>query len=134
VSEHRIRLRGGWECCASAPRTDVAERRLNLPIRWSQEDPLRLRLTRRFGRPAFDPSCQKLVLELDQVAGIDSLFLNGQPIAAVSPERTHYEIALDRALERNTLVLEIQRPAAGQGEPATAPEWGVIALVIRSID
>jgi hypothetical protein len=130
VSEHRIRLRGGWECGSSAA-PEAVQKRLNLPVRWSREDASRLRLTRRFGRPAFDPSREKLVLELDQVAGIDSLRLNGQAIASVSPERTRYEIALEGALERNTLVLEIDTPAAIQGEPGTAQEWGLIALVIK---
>ena len=133
VSEYRIRLRGGWECRATA--TDASrDKRLILPVRWSAERPKRLRLTRRFGRPAFDPVHEKLVLELDQVGGIDSVVLNGQAMAEVSPERTHYEIALDGALARNTLVLEVETAQAGTDEAGTAPEWGFIALVIRSID
>ena len=129
MSEHRIRLRGGWECCTCAV-PEAPPKRLNLPIRWRAEHPKRVRLTRRFGSPPFDPFHQRLVLELEQVAGIDSLSLNGQPIAEISPERTRYEIPLDGAPERNTLVMELETSAAGRG---AAPEWGLIALVIRPI-
>jgi hypothetical protein len=133
VSTHRIRLRGGWECCAPGVPA-AAKERLNLPVRWSLEDSQRLRLTRHFGRPPFDPAHQKLMLELDQVGGMESLSLNGQRLADVSPEKTHYAIALDGARERNTLVLEIATPAAGPDERGVGPEWGLIVVVIRPID
>jgi hypothetical protein len=64
---------------------------------------------------------------------LDSILLNGRAIAAVSPERTHYEIALDSALVRNMLVLELETPPASPGGGAK-PEWGLIALVIRPIE
>src|SRR5438132_951062 len=104
--EHRIQLRGGWECCAAGLPQSVG-RRVTLPIRWSSDDLGRMRLTRRFGRPRLEPGQQELVLQIDQVAGIHSILLNGQPIAAVSPETTRYEIGLDPWLERNVLVLEL---------------------------
>jgi hypothetical protein len=133
VNEHRIRLRGGWECCATGTLRPIRER-LSLPVRWSPHGPKRLRLTRHFGRPPLDPARQELVLDLDQVAGISSVVLNGQSVACVSPERSRFEIPLDGALERNTLVLEIETPEAA-GEPAgMTPEWGFIALVIRPIE
>jgi hypothetical protein len=132
VTEHRIRFRGGWECCPVAtPESD--ELRLTLPIRWSRQHPSRLQLTRRFGRPPLDPDSQVLFLQLDQVPGIQSLLLNGRPIARVSPEESRYEIRLDDLPNRNVLLLEIETPRPGDQAAAQA-EWGRIALVIRPLD
>jgi hypothetical protein len=133
VTEHRIRLRGGWGCCAAGlPESD--ERRVNLPIRWSLDCPGRMRLTRRFGRPRFEPDNQVLILQMDQVAGIHSIVLNGRLIAGVSPETTHYEIRLNPWPGRNLLVLEMERPLPGAAAAGASAEWGIVALDIRPID
>jgi hypothetical protein len=132
VAEHRIRLRGGWGCCAAGlPAT--AEERVTLPIYWKLDGAGRVRLTRRFGRPPFDHDRQILVLQLDQVAGIHSLLLNGQAVAGVSPEKRRYEIELDDSRDRNLLVLELEPPVPSSEEAGTHPEWGHVALVVRPI-
>jgi hypothetical protein len=133
VAEHRIRLRGGWSCCAAGLR-ESQEERLTLPIAWGPDAPERLRLTRRFGRPPFDQDRESLVLELDQVAGIHALLLDGALIAGVLPERRHYEIRLDRSSERHTLVLEIEPPKPELDPTGKLAEWGHVALVIRPHD
>jgi len=133
VTEHRIRLRGGWGCCAAGlPQAD--EQRVTLPIRWRPDGPGRLRLTRRFGRPPFEPEREVLVLRLDQVAGIYSILLNGQPVARVSPDRSQYEIQLEHGRDRNLLELELEPPLAGVDAAGPRAEWGLIALVIRPIE
>jgi hypothetical protein len=71
---------------------------------------------------------------MDQVEGLHSILLNGRPIAGVSPATASYEIGLDPSQERNLLVLEIEPPPPGAAAAETQPEWGSVALVIRSID
>ncbi len=51
-----------------------------------------------------------------------------------SPGRTSYEIPLDRVIERNILVLEIETPPPGDALAAPALEWGFVSLLIRPID
>jgi hypothetical protein len=92
-----------------------------------------MRLTRRFGRPPFDPALHWLVLELEQVPGIQSLKLNGQKLAEVSPERSSYEIELDHSRDRNELAIEIAFPLPAVPVTAGAAEWGKVALVLRPI-
>jgi len=132
VIEHRIRLRGGWGCCAAGlPETD--EHRVTLPMRWSPDGLGRMRLTRRFGRPPFDPDRELLILRLDQVAGIRSMLLNGQPVAGVAPERSFYELQINHSRDRNLLVLEVERPLPGMESAGASAEWGIVALVVRPI-
>ncbi len=71
---------------------------------------------------------------MEQVTGTISLVLNGRPLAPVSAETSHYEIELTDLPERNTLVLEIERPDAGLSAVGTCENWGMIALVVRTVD
>ena len=71
---------------------------------------------------------------MDQVRGILSLALNGQPIAPVAVEISHYEIEVPKLDERNLLALEIETPGAGPSSGASEEEWGVIALVVRTVE
>lgn len=133
MTEHRIRLRGGWECrAAGSPEIDA--KRLSLPVRWAHDEPRRLILTRRFGRPALDPLRQVLLLQMDQVQGILSLLLNGQRVALTSAEFTNYEIELPNLPERNLLTVELDASACGSRPGGADREWGMISLVIRTSD
>jgi hypothetical protein len=130
VLEHRIRLRGGWERRAiDAP--EPVTQRLTLPTRWDPDRPGRWLLTRRFRRPPLDPDCQ-LVLLLEQVPGIHSLLLNGQAPTRVSPAESRFEVPLGSLPDRNVLVLEIDTTAATDPAGVAVPEWGSIALVLRT--
>ena len=130
MTEHCIRLRGGWECCpVDSSVSDTY--RLTLPTRWGSDRPRRLRLTRRFNRPPLDADCW-IGLRLEQVAGIQALLLNGQPLACASPDESRYEIPLSSLPDRNLLVLEIEPPQSTDSGGAVSPEWGAIALVIRT--
>jgi hypothetical protein len=127
--EHRIRLRGGWECPTEGAKGSYD--RLTLPVVWKRHGPASARLVRRFGRPSFDPASQVLVLEMKNVAGILALFLNGHPITPVAVETSSYEILVDALPERNRLEITVDRSwLAGDGRSELP--WGEIALVVRS--
>jgi hypothetical protein len=134
VTEHTIRLRGGWTCHAAGTALESPERRLTLPVRWGPDDTEPLILTRRFSRPRLLPDREALVLRMDQVGGILSLSLNGQSIAPISPTTCRYEIELGGLLERNELVLHVETRSR-ECEPAgISAEWGVISLVVRTVE
>jgi hypothetical protein len=120
VTEYRISLD------AAAPEAY----RLTLPTRWKSEGPRRLRLIRRFNQPFLEAGA-RAVLQMEKVPGICLLQLNGQSTHPGSPDRAEYEIALDGSAARHQLILEIEPPTPE--DPVTGtPEWGVIALVIRT--
>ena len=130
MPEHRIRLRGGWDCqYHEADDRDGPEviRRVDLPFAWTGEFPRRLRLTRQFGRPPVDLASEWVELELRGVPGLTSARLNG---TAIEPESTAggiWSIRLAEALlPRNGLVLDVERGDDPEPEP-----WGEITLVIR---
>ena len=133
MTEHRIQLRGGWGYrAAGSPASE--DRRLDLPVLWGSESPRRLVLTRRFGRPPLDHGRQLLLLQMDHVEGIRSLFLNGQPIAPMAAAIGCYELELPDLAERNVLVLEIVLPESRADLAGDRDEWGVIALVVRTVE
>jgi hypothetical protein len=132
VNEHRIRLRGGWDCQTGSPQ-ELPER-ITLPIRWEEKSPRRLHLSRRFGRPAIDAKRQCLFLELAQARGIHSLSLNGKTLTAISPARSYYLIPLTEIEQRNELVLEIETGETRDERGESEREWGQIALVIRPLE
>jgi hypothetical protein len=132
LTEHLIRLRGGWTSrAAGAP--DSEERRLDLPVGGGPLGPGRLILTRRFGRPPLTGERQFWLLRMDKVAGIRSATLNGQPLVLASGGATQYEISLPGLAERNVLVLEIETGEIGARPRDAELEWGLIALVVRTI-
>ncbi len=133
MAEHRIRLRGAWECRSSSCSTEPPER-INLPIHWDPRNPRRLCLSRRFGRPPADFRSERLLLELDQARGIHSLSLNGTTLPAISPAKSYYLISLPEIEERNILVLEIETGEACQGVDESDSDWGRIAIVVRPIE
>ena len=131
MNDHRIRLRGGWECQRDGPGREAEGDRITLPVRWGASHPGRLRLSRRFGRPPIDPTRQLLLLELDRARGMQSLSLNGKALTDVSPEKSYYLIPLAEIEERNELVLEVE---TGDAPDDAETDWGHFALVIRPID
>ncbi len=132
--EHRIRLRGGWECHYreggldddSAPE---ALRRVDLPLASPGELPERFRLARQFGRPPVDLRNEAVWLEMRNMAGLRSARLNGRPLGPVAATSGNRMIELpEPLLPRNGLVLEVERPIDDAVDPSP---WGQIALVIR---
>ncbi len=131
-AEHRIRLRGGWECHYREGADDSAPeilRRVDLPLASPADLPAIFRLARQFGRPPVNYRNESVRLEIRNVAGLRSIRLNGRPVApadGLSGDRT-VELP-DELLPRNGLVLEFERPTVESDEPSP---WGDIALVIR---
>jgi hypothetical protein len=89
-----------------------------------------LRIIRRFNQPPLE-SGDELVLRMEQVPGIRRLDLDGQLMTPGPPHQSEYEIALNRSVDRHQLILEIETPTPDHAT-TEVPEWGVIALVIRS--
>ena len=132
MTEHCIRLRGGWECSPLDPPASQAFR-LTLPTHWDSARPQRLRLTRYFNRPPLHPKTQ-VWLRLEEVSGLHHLVINGQAEECVSPDESRYEILLPSLRARNLLDLEIETPRSIPSAQAPTSGWGAIALVIRTVD
>jgi hypothetical protein len=125
VPDHLIRLRGGWNL-DDAPRPVTLPMPLPLPHGGSDG---RIRLSRRFGLPPFDPSRESLSLRLSRVAGLASARLNGREVARPSPGTSTLVIPLPDPLpRRNLLVLEVDLAAAGTPDGP----WGDVALAIAA--
>lgn len=123
MSEHHIRLRGGWEIL-DLDQLDQGPRRINLPMRFAPGKPRRVRLVRRFGPPAHDSAREIVSLRIENVPGLVRAALNGQD-QRLSPD--HRLELVDVALNpRNELVLDV---AATDAEDAW-DDWGRVALVI----
>ena len=132
MPEHRIRLRGGWECHYRVDDDEAAPevvRRVDLPAASAADFPARFRLTRQFGRPPVDPRNEDVTLELRNVAGLKSVRLNGRLIAPGLEGGAGWSIDLaEPLLPRNGLVLEVELGDSGRSSPSS---WGEVALVIR---
>jgi hypothetical protein len=132
MPEHRIRLRGGWEChYRDGDDEDAPEvlRRVDLPAGSSADFPTRFRLTRQFGRPPVDLRNECVTLELRNVDGLKSARLNGRPISPLMSPGWEWSIELaEPLLPRNGLVLEVE---FDEGTRSAGGPWGEIALVIR---
>ena len=122
MSEHLIRLRGGWEF-----HMGESVRRLALPLTWPPGLVSRVRLVRPFNRPPIDLQSERLGLRLDDVRGLLAVRLNGRELARPAPGTSMLELPLDEPLPaRNVLELDVAPETTV--EPAA---WGRIALVIR---
>lgn len=132
MPEHRIRLRGGWEChYRDGDDEDAPEvfRRVDLPSDSAADFPARFRLARQFGRPPVDLRNEGVTLEMRHVDGLQSARLNGRSIGPrMTPDPDWSIDLMEPLLPRNGLVLEVD--FGEHGRPAAGP-WGEIALVIR---
>ncbi|HEV3163998.1 MAG TPA: hypothetical protein VGZ22_08185 [Isosphaeraceae bacterium] len=131
TSEHRIRLRGGWEREAEGQVTKERQR-VTLPADWPTDARSGFRLIRRFSAPPLDSIGEAVSLRLGSVPGLRRVWLNDRLIASPAAGTDSLEIDLSDALsERNMLVLEVD-PAVWCDRGGKAEVWGLIALVIRS--
>jgi hypothetical protein len=132
MPEHRIRLRGGWECHyreGDDPEGLEICRRIDLPLALPTKFAARFRLCRQFGRPPSDPRVESVTLELRHVAGLKSARLNGRSIAPTTLTGFDWLVELgEPLLPRNGLILDVELddPSASIGSA-----WGEVALVIR---
>jgi hypothetical protein len=132
MPEHRIRLRGGWECHyreGDDPEGKEICRRVDLPLAPPIEFAARFQLCRQFGRPPSDPRIESVMLELRQVSGLKAARLNGLPITPVDSSDLDWLIELrEPLLPRNGLILEVELDASS---PPAGTAWGEVALLIR---
>jgi hypothetical protein len=131
MPEHRIRLRGGWECQYRQGDGDEGPEvvcRIDLPLEPTHVFPSRFRLTRQFGRPPLDDRLEAVRLDLRNVVGLKAARINGSPIAFVWVDDRDASIKFaDPLLSRNGLALEFDMADA---RPEENLPWGEIALVI----
>ncbi len=125
MPEHRIRLRGPWDCSAAGEAGPG--RRVDLPLADAGALPTRSRLARKFGRPPYDPALDSLRLELADVPGLLGVRLNGVDCRPADPGGPRWSIPIDDPLpSRNELTLDVDLSGLGD----LAAPWGSIALVI----
>ena len=131
MSEHRIRLRGGWEChYREGDEADGPEvvQRISLPLDWPENLPAKVRLIRQFGKPPVDSRVDEVSLELRNVPGIETTRINGQESVSRSDVPDSLSIPLeDPLLPRNGLAIDVDVAMAR----TVRGEWGEIWLSIR---
>src|SRR4051794_27649978 len=133
MSEHWIRLRGGWRCLPS-PDNPSAAYPITLPTRWAPGQAGRLRLVRQFGLPAIDRRRERVALRIAEVPGVVAIRLNGRPIDLPGGDgRDVLELGEDQLRPRNELVLEVDPDRAAARQPGQ-PEWGHVALLVRPLE
>ena len=130
MTDHPIRLRGGWE--RLPPVAGAQPCRITLPLdRWPGDWP-RLRLLRRFRTPEYDTAVESLWLRLEALNGLVAAALNDCPLpVTASPDGTALIPIGGLCRPGNVLTLDVDpdaRTAAGDGLP-----WGAVALVIRQV-
>ena len=131
MSEHRIRLRGAWQCHFregdSVEGTEVV-RRVDLPCKWPDDLPGRIQLIRKFGKPPIDFQIERMALELVQIRGLLAGWLNGGSLVRVKDQSNCWSVKLpEPLLLRNTLVLDLDLDEARQSDSS----WGEISLLIQ---
>ncbi len=131
MAEHRIRLRGAWEWSSIDGATQVP-RRIKLPTLWTLDPGSPFRLTRHLGRPAIDPSHERIYLELLQVPGLLAIRWNGQEFGRLFEDSERWEVPIsDFLLARNSLELDVDFRSI---EPQRwLQDWGDVALVISRL-
>ena len=115
MSEHRIRLRGGWLLRETTPR-DATPRRITLPLAGFDANAGKIILFRSFQRPPLDPGRESLWLRLDDVPGLLSVSLNNRRIALVSPGVSNVLVPLG-----DDLLAEISSGSTSTPSPAGTP-------------
>lgn len=133
MTEHLIRLRGGWE--PGGPSANDLKRPFRLPLRDFPEGPAAdARIVRRFQTPRLEPASDTLWLRLDAVPGLISVVLNDREIARRPFPEGPLLIPLGEDLPaRNRLILVVEVLPPDRAPP---PDflWGDVALVIRRTD
>ncbi len=129
MSEHWIRLRGGWV----ADQGDSADSAgwLTLPLAAPPWPDAPRAVRRSFQTPSIDHQREGLWLVIAEMPGIREIRLNGEPIPPDASGNSPREIRLPGHLPRRCL-LELELVERFPG-PSTG-DWGHVALVIREDD
>ncbi len=127
MTEHMIRLRGGWTLLGRE--TEDRPTKLTLPLTSFPGRPGNLVFSRFFQRPPLANPGQTLWLQLESVPGLKSITINRQELARTNPEAPIERLFLGNDLpDRNQLVLSVDSNVRLQ------ERWGCIALVIQDED
>ncbi len=129
MTDHRIRLRRGWELLD--PGQTPAPGSLTLPLTEFPDWPATPhRLGRWFNTPPLDPTRETLWLQLAAVRGLRSIRLNDHEVAMSPFSEEPLLVPLGEHLQnRNQLVLDVDLDSATRPPPGFF--WGDIALLIR---
>jgi hypothetical protein len=127
MSEHWIRLRGGWRAdrdAAAGPPGWLA-----LPLAQPPWPDPPATLSRHFQAPPIDPVRERVTLVIDATPGLAAVRLNGRDLGPPDAMGTlRVDLPADLPT-RNLLELEPARDPP----PGHAGAWGRVALVIRPI-
>lgn len=121
---HRIRLRGPWQCEASAGTTP---RRVQVPCRWGDITPqldATVRLVRSFGYPGQIDAGEHVWLTFSGAIRPTEVVLNEQPLASGEPGALEWDVT-SLLGQRNRLELTLT-----PGRPSE-PIWDEVALEVR---
>jgi hypothetical protein len=132
VSDHLIRLRGGWEAI-DLDSDDPRPRRITLPGDLARGRKGRVRLVRRFGRPRLGGPDETLSLRMERVPGLITAVFNGNRLPLELLANDPIEFRPVPLRDRNELVLDVDTVAAGDQAGAKPAPWGEIALVITRV-
>jgi hypothetical protein len=127
MSDHWIRLRGGWRADRETPAGPPGWVALPLPQPPWPDPPAALR--RAFHAPPIDADREAVWLRLERTAGLRAVRLNGATLVAGTTGPGVIAVRLPVDLPARSL-LELE-PEPDFAPPADAGEWGRVALVIR---
>ncbi len=125
---HQILLRAAWEHVPLGTRVD-------LPTNWPLDLNAPFQISRRFGRPSFDPASETVFLRLESVTGLVQARLNDVDLVSRSPtQQTDGSIILIplNLQPKNLLTLTID-PSFWTSRPEFALAWGIVSLSIEPI-
>ena len=125
---HQIRLRAAWEHARLDSRVD-------LPVDWPLDLDTPFQISRRFGRPTFDPASEIVFLRLEAVPGLLQATLNDVDLVTCSPLSQKIDSILLIPLNfqpKNLLTLTID-PSFWSSRPESAHNWGLVSLSIEAI-
>ena len=145
MGRHRIQLRGPWQfewLQRRGPEDQgAAAGRVKLPDQWTQlldRTGGRLRMTRRFGRPANLEPQERVLLFVERIRGGGQLRVNGQPLLQFDqPEAARDDplwVDVTRLLQpSNWLEITVELPAVA-ADVARDGLWAGVGMEIRSPD
>ena len=125
---HQIRLRAAWEHARLDSRVD-------LPVDWPLDLDTPFQISRRFGRPTFDPASETVFLRLEAVPGLVQATLNDVDLvtcAPLSPKTDSILLIPVNLQPKNLLTLTID-PSFWSSRPESAHDWGIVSLSIEAI-
>ena len=128
MTEHIIRLRGGWE--TDHPLEGHPARFLTLRLKHPRPLPSPIELIRRFSSPRIELDREVVILKFEDVEGLEFVRLNDRTLDLPDEIDSDFVLELEEPLRpRNELRLGVRWPD-NLSQASKDTEWGNIALVI----